>query len=415
MAHVGGDAGGNRRSYGTGSLIVRRDTAGLETWYGQWRVGAKLVKRRLGPKRRAGERTGLTKAQAERELRRLIDAEVAIAARSRLDVGEAGERYLAHLRAMGRKRSTLMDYESTLRVHLAPFFGATPLHRIEPRDVERFIAAKAREGRATKSVLNYLGLLHSIFAHGQRRGWCTQNPCKQIDKPRKRSGDAEIRFLDETQLEALLREVPDDHLGAVERVLYLTAAMTGLRQGELLGLRWRDVDWLAGRVRVRQSFVRGEFGTPKSQRSSRSVPLADRVSAALDDHHRRSLYGRDEDLVFAHPHLGRPLDRSKLLKRFKAAAGRAGLRDVRFHDLRHTFGTRIAAAGVPMRTLQEWMGHRDFKTTLIYADYAPSAHERALVEIAFGPRGINRGINLNETGVAPDDGLSDERRQLDRT
>jgi integrase len=168
----GNQTNGIRRSYGTGALIARRDRAGLETWYGQWRVGTKLVKRRLGPKRRPGARTGLTKAQAERELRRLIDAEVAVAPQSRLDVGEAGERYLAHLRAMGRKRSTLMDYESTLRVHLTPFFGATPLHRVEPRDVERFIAAKAREGRATKSVLNYLGLLHSIFAHGQKRGWC---------------------------------------------------------------------------------------------------------------------------------------------------------------------------------------------------------------------------------------------------
>jgi integrase len=398
MAHDRGDTDGNRRSYGTGSLIVRQDKAGRETWYGQWRVGAKLVKRRLGPKRRAGERTGLTKAQAERELRRLIDAEVAIAARSRLDVGEAGERYLAHLRAMGRKRSTLMDYESTLRVHLAPFFGATPLHRIEPRDVERFIAAEAREGRATKSVLNYLGLLHSIFAHGQKRGWCSQNPCKQVDRPRK-NRDAEIRFLDETELEAVLREVPDDHLGAVERVLYLTAAMTGLRQGELLGLRWRDVDWLAGRLRVRQSFVRGEFGTPKSQRSSRSVPLADRVSAALDDHHRRSLYGRDADLVFAHPHLGRPLDRSKLLKRFKAAARRAGLRDVRFHDLRHTFGTRLAASGESMRTIQEFLGHADSKTTQIYTHYAPSEHEVEMVNRAFAPSatGNNSGNKLSET------------------
>jgi integrase len=68
---------------------------------------------------------------------------------------------------------------------------------------------------------------------------------------------------------------------------------------------------------------------------------------------------------------------------FKAAAARAGLRPVRFHDLRHTFGTRMAAAGVPLRTIQEWMGHRDFKTTLIYADYQPAAEEAALVEPAF--------------------------------
>ena len=161
--------------------------------------------------------------------------------------------------------------------------------------------------------------------------------------------------------------------------------------------------------------MRGEFGTPKSQRSARSVPLADRVSAALDAHHKQPFYGRDEHLVFAHPERGRPLDRSKLLKRFKAAARHAGVRDGRFHDLRHTFGTRVAAAGVPMRTLQEWMGHRDFKTTLIYADYAPSAHERALIEAAFATRGINRGINLSETAITPESETSDQHAESEVT
>jgi integrase len=162
------------------------------------------------------------------------------------------------------------------------------------------------------------------------------------------------------------------------------AAVTGTRQGELLALRWRDVDWFASRARVRQNFVRGEFREPKSKRSSRSVPVIDRLAAALDEHHRQTLFGRDDDLVFAHPHTGKPLDRSKVLKRFKRACRRAGVREVRFHDLRHTFGTYMAAAGVPMRTLQEWMGHRDFKTTLIYADYAPSPHEKDMAESAFG-------------------------------
>ena len=167
-------------------------------------------------------------------------------------------------------------------------------------------------------------------------------------------------------------------------MLYVTAAMTGLRQGELLGLRWRDIDWASARVRVRQSYVRGEFGTPKSRRSSRSVPLADRVAGELDRHFKASAYQGDDDLVFCHPETGTPLDRSRLLKRFKAAAKRATLRPVRFHDLRHTFGTRMAGAGVALRTLQEWMGHRDFKTTLIYADYQPAEREAELVELAFG-------------------------------
>jgi integrase len=91
--------------------------------------------------------------------------------------------------------------------------------------------------------------------------------------------------------------------------------------------------------------------------------------------------------VFAHPHTGKPIDRSRLLKRFKAALKRAEIRPVRFHDLRHTFGTRMAAQDVPMRTLQEMMGDRDFKTTLIYTDYGPSAREAEWVEAGFTTTG----------------------------
>ncbi len=108
--------------------------------------------------------------------------------------------------------------------------------------------------------------------------------------------------------------------------------------------------------------------------------------------------------MFPHPIIGSYLDRSKVLKRFKAALRRAGVREVRFHDLRHTFGTRVAGTGIAMRTLQEWMGHRDFSTTLIYADYAPSASDADLIELAFararnGPQlpaasGLRRGFIL---------------------
>ena len=88
--------------------------------------------------------------------------------------------------------------------------------------------------------------------------------------------------------------------------------------------------------------------------------------------------------MFGHPQLGKPLDRSKVRKRFKTASSRQGCAKSGFHDFRHTFGLACAAAGVPMRTLQEWLGHRDLATTLIYADYQPSGHEADLVDAAFG-------------------------------
>lgn len=348
-------------------------------------MDGRLYKRRLGPKR-TESRDGLTKAGAERELRRLIEQSENEPRLEAVDMSEAGRRWLSHLKLMGRKRSTLMDYESAIRIHLVPFFGDTPLSAIRPRDIEAFMAAKTDQGRAPKSVRNYLGVLHSLMSFVERREWCIRNPCRHVDFPRIPESDADIRYLDIEQVETLLRAIDIDHeWGPTEHALYLTAAMTGLRQGELLALRWRDVYWVAGRICVRRNFVRGEYGTPKSRRSSRSVPLADRVLAELDAQFKRTMRRGDDELVFGHPALGVPLDRSRLIKRFKMAAREAGLGDVRFHDLRHTFGTRMAASGVPMRTLQEWLGHRDFKTTLIYADYAPCAHEREMVDRAFAP------------------------------
>jgi integrase len=176
-------------------------------------------------------------------------------------------------------------------------------------------------------------------------------------------------------------------LGPVLRVVVLTAAMTGLRQGELLGLRWRDVDWSVQRIRVRNTFVRGEHSAEgKSDLSTRrSVPMTDRLAGELDRWSRRTVYSGDDELVFAHPHSGNPLDRSKVTRRFQEACRDAGVRPIRFHDLRHTFATRLAASGQPMRTIQEFLGHADSKTTQIYAHYAPSEHEVEMVNKAFAP------------------------------
>jgi integrase len=170
---------------------------------------------------------------------------------------------------------------------------------------------------------------------------------------------------------------------ASEPVLYLTAAMTGLRQGELLGLRWRDVDFAARKVCVVSPYVRGEFGDPKSEGSGRSVPLAERVATELEALRARSPYATDKNLVFCHPETGNPLDRAKLTRRFKKAVRGAGVREITFHELRHTFGTRMAGAGVPLRTLQHWMGYADAKTTQVYAHYQPSDHEADTVDRAF--------------------------------
>jgi integrase len=397
---------GARRQAGTGCLYVRADRAGRDTWYGKVWVGERQVKRRLGRCREPGTTIGLTRRQAERALRELTaELQAAPPPVERLSFATAAERYIRHVEVVRRRReTTVRDYRSVVRRHLVPFFAGKGIEGIEPDLIEAYMATKRRDDLAPKTIANHLTLLHGIFAHALRKGWARANPVAAVDRPAQGGADPDIRFLDREELEALLRACPEDPLGEMERTLYLAAATAGLRQGELVALRWRDVDWTAGVVRVRRSYTRGRFTLPKSRRSTRAVPMADRLAGELERHYQRAAFRGDGDLVFAHPNTGGPYDASRLRKRFKAAVARAGLREVRFHDLRHTFGTLMAAAGAPLRAIQEWMGHRDYKTTSIYADYAPDPTGGARYAArAFGEDVYRRGATPQDSLRIPED------------
>lgn len=374
-----------RRSNGTGTLHVQTRSDGRQLWYGRWHAGGRRRNRRIGLKRRRGESYGLTKIQAEEELQRMMVLD------RPLEIGEvpifatAVELMLRELEEIGRKPTTLANYRTILGVRLLPRFGEMPVDRVRPAQVEALAAQMIREGISAHTRANTLKLLSQVFNYSLRRRWCRENPCLGVRCPRIHPS-ADIRFLDKGELEALVKaiDVEERPFGTVDRAIVLTAAMTGMRQGELLALRWLDVDWRARRIRVRRNYVRGYMGTPKSRSGERSVPLSARVAVELTQLRYRSRFRHDDDLVFANPLTGGALDHASLLRRFKKALRAAGVRCVRFHDLRHTFGTRMAASpDVAMRQIQEWMGHRDYRTTLIYADYEPGEDESGMVDRAF--------------------------------
>ena len=305
------------------------------------------------------------------------------------------------------------------------FFGDRPIDRIEPTHITAYLKhartngrrsnGKGTQGLSSKTVQNHLTFLHGLFTFAKKRGWVASNPVAAVDRPRKaRSTERRIRFLQPEELDAAIRAVPDGTLGQMEPALYVTAAMTGLRQGELLALRWRDVDWVAARVRVADNFPRGRsdrIDSPKSH-EGRSVPMADRVAGELERLFQRSAYQGDDDLVFCHPQTGHVLDASKVRKRFAEALDAAHVRRITFHELRHTFGTQLAAARVPLRTIQEWMGHQDAKTTEIYRHYAPDPDGGAAqIEAAF-TRGPNLGSKLREPVVASDEQIARKHGRL---
>jgi integrase len=304
------------------------------------------------------------------------------------------------------KPSTLRGYRSIMQAHLLPAFGERPLEQITSDDIERWRAGlcavdgphtgRGRHGssgagpEAVSRLLRPLSnnsknhimvLLHGVFARACKVWKLPVNPVAAVERyPTRLSGDIEVFSPEEVW--ALVRAAETEQ----DAALFLTAAFTGLRLGELIALRWRDIDFAGSLVRVRSRWSVGALTTPKSGKV-RSVPLAPEVAQALAKLAQRELFAGEDDLVFAGT-VGDYLDDSALRRRYKRALKRAGLRRLRFHDLRHTFGTRMIAKA-DIRRVQEWMGHADVQTTMRYLHYAPREEDALLVAEAFRVDGVH--------------------------
>jgi integrase len=202
-----------------------------------------------------------------------------------------------------------------------------------------------------------------------------RNPAAEVERPRL-SRAANIDVFSGEEVLALVRAAASERDAAI----YLAAAFTGLRQGELLALRWRDVDFELALIRVRGNFTHGREGSPKSGRE-RAVPMMAEVAQMLARLSQREHFTAPADLVFC-SETGGHLSPKHLVARYRQALDRAELRRLRFHDLRHTFGTHAIRAADP-REVMEWMGHADLKTTQVYLAYKPKADAARRLSAAF--------------------------------
>jgi integrase len=286
-------------------------------------------------------------------------------------------RYIEHDR--GRKPSTVAGYHAIVRSQLLPTFSARPLEEITPAAIEQWLGSM---GGAASTRIKALVLMHGVFQRARKVWGLKSNPVTEVERPPlSRSGD--IQVFSPEEVWALVRSAASQQDGAI----LLTAAFTGLRMGELLALRWRDIDFAGQTIRVRASYYAGQLTTPKSGKV-RAVPMAPDVASALAQLGRRGDWIGEDDLVFV-GETGGYVDGSALRRRYKLALQAAGLRRLRFHDLRHTFGTRMIAKA-DIRRVQEWMGHADIQTTMRYLHYAPREEDAELVAEAFrvaSPRG----------------------------
>lgn len=250
----------------------------------------------------------------------------------------------------------------TLRIHLVPFFGPSRLEEIAAIHVERYKAEKLAAGLSPKSINNHLGILMKCLATAVE--W-KRSPIL-VRAKRLRMAPSPFRFLTPDESAKLLTGWGTRRWQAMAQV----ALHTGMRLGELFGLRWQDVDLPNGQLTVRQSIVNDIIGVPKNYRE-RTIPLTDDAFAVL------SALPRDGELVFARDD-GRPLSRGMAQNAIKHACRRAGIQPVGWHALRHTFASQLAAAGTPIPSIQALLGHASITMTMRYTHLCSSALREAV-------------------------------------
>jgi integrase len=271
-----------------------------------------------------------------------------------------------------RKPSTIASYQTIVRYHLLPEFGELAVEAITPAMIERWLASVEGSANTRRKALV---LMHGVFQRARNVWGLPANPVAEVEKPPlEHSGDIQVYSPEEVW--APVRAAASEQDAAI----YLTAAFTGLRRGELLALRRRDVDFAGSVIRVRTSYSGGALTTPKSGKI-RSVPMAPVVAEALAKLGTRERWVVEDDLVFPGA-VGSFLDARALVRRYDTALRHAGLRRLRFHDLRHTSGTRMIAKA-DIRRVQVWMGHADIQTTMKYLHYSPREEDARLVAEAF--------------------------------
>jgi len=261
------------------------------------------------------------------------------------------------------KQSEVEAKQRHLRNHLVPFFGDMRLDQIGPEQVARYKAAKLKEEYDPKSVNNQLAVVRKLLVVAVEWGRIKHVPTL---KWLMRAPPPSFDFFTFEEARRLV-----DGASAEWRPMIIVALKTGLRHGELLALRWEDIDLVAGRLMVRRSLSGKKIDTPKNHKS-REVALSDEAIRALKAH--RHLRG---ELVFCD-------EKGQLLTRYACkwplwqASKRAGLRLAGWHMLRHTFASHLVMRGAPLKAVQELLGHADITMTMRYAHLSPDARRDAV-------------------------------------
>jgi len=296
----------------------------------------------------------------------------------------------AHIQVNVRA-TTCRDYENRIKRHLLPYFINVKIRLITPQMIEAFRAKLVNQNVGRRTINKCLILMGSMFRYSIKHKWMTYNPAAEVKKLKEDISHKEdllednVLKPDEIRLLLSVFDSSDERW----RMIIMTAILSGLRQGELLGLQWGDIDWNTKQVYVRRTLTEGRFYDPKTKYSRRKVDIPDILVSELKRWKLRCPKG-ELDLVFSNG-AGNPENNGNLLRRgFYPALRRAKLRHVRFHDLRHTYASLLIANGEHPKYIQSQLGHSSIQVTMdVYGHLMKATNNLAAEKLATLALGSN--------------------------
>lgn len=316
-----------------------------------------------------------TKGAAEKHLRnieRLIEEKESVD--KSLTFKEAANNFMALYADIHCKESTTIFYDSLFKNHLIPYFGSRKIHSIKPDLINEFIMLKIEEELSEKTINHLLTLLHTLFQKVIENDKLLNNPMDKVK--RLKLPHQEMSYLQIEQIDKLLSTCKQHYEDFYP--FLLTALFTGMRKGELLALTWEDVNLKTGKININKGIYRGTITTPKTNQSIRKIDMPKVLINELKEYKLKSR-NNDLGLVFCNQ-VGKHLNPDNLIKRrFDPCLRKAGLDKIRFHDLRHTYACMLITQNVPIKYIQQQLGHNSIQVTLdTYGHVMPNVHDQAV-------------------------------------